>query len=1008
MLVRPALDAHLSPLRPPDARVSLDRTKILEQAQKHHQKGAWDKAILEYQKLVKDDPQDVRTWLKIGDLYARKGSNKEAVDTYARVAETYAAQGFFLKAVAVYKQILKLDPQSIDTQVRLAGMYEHLALVSDALAMYEQVAAIYARAGQIERTLQTLGKMVELDPDNIPVRIKFAESLSKAGKTKEAADEFEAGAKLLREQGRIDDFIKVGERLLFHRADDVKLARDLAGLYLERGDAKRALGKLQGCFKADPKDVVTLELLGQAFLGLQQQQKTVSVFKEIARIHLDAGRREERLRMLRRIIELDPGDQEARQGLAAASAQAIDGGDAAPRGAVGTSNAAVVGPPPAAIVQSNPAVRIPEVRGASARGLPPPPARPLPAPQLSGASGDDVEAADEDILIEDDALEAEGPPDAVAADAAREAQVARLLNECDVFQRYGLKQKVMEQLQKLLVIEPTHVEARERLKNAFLEANRVDDAVRELRTLVELLLDGQPDLAVLYLRQLVELDPDDEDARDKLSILADDDDAADSAVPDDDLASADEVFDDRIDGDARASESVSSDAVDDDDDGVMFVDDDQTSAAPATLSTVDRSFVPTVEDPEALGPATVFEHRLDDETGREARVPGPADARVPSAAVVGARVAPLASLGAGRVAPLASLGAGRVAPLASLGAARVAPLASLGAGRMPPLSSVGAGRVAPLASVAASPVPTPTAAEALDPMSPAEFEALRPSSPDGVVPVRSSLRPGASAAEIEEILDEAEFYVAQGLFDEARATLNDTLASHPGHPLVAEKLAEVEEAAAAHEQQLASQPPPSDEDDAFLLAERLAEEIGPAQEQTSAGDMLDADQVFAQFKKGVAEQIGLEDSDTHFDLGIAYKEMGLLDDAVHEFQLAMSNPQKECLSHTMVGLCFVEKGGIADAVGHFKKGLYCDTKTDREELGLYFELGVAYELLHDPKEALYYFQKVQKRDATFRNVPARIRALAQPRPVAQPAAAQSGPDDVDRAFDDLMGDGDKF
>ena len=103
---------------------------------------------------------------------------------------------------------------------------------------------------------------------------------------------------------------------------------------------------------------------------------------------------------------------------------------------------------------------------------------------------------------------------------------------------------------------------------------------------------------------------------------------------------------------------------------------------------------------------------------------------------------------------------------------------------------------------------------------------------------------------------------------------------------------------------------------------------------------------------------------------------------------------------------YVAKGAIADAIGHFKKGLYCDTKSEREELGLYFELGAAYELLHDPKEALYYFQKVQKRDAGFRNAAARVRALAQPRP-APPPPAPSATDDVDRAFDDLMGGGDE-
>ena len=78
--------------------MALDRTKVLEAAQKHLAKGAYDKAIAEYQKLVKEDPQDVRTWLKIGDLYTRKGQKAEATQTYGRVAQTYAEQGFFLKA----------------------------------------------------------------------------------------------------------------------------------------------------------------------------------------------------------------------------------------------------------------------------------------------------------------------------------------------------------------------------------------------------------------------------------------------------------------------------------------------------------------------------------------------------------------------------------------------------------------------------------------------------------------------------------------------------------------------------------------------------------------------------------------------------------------------------------------------------------------------------------------------------------------------------------------------
>ena len=112
--------------------MAVDRTKVLEAAQKFLAKGQYDKAIVEYQKLVKEDPSDVRTWLKIGDLFTRKGSRAEACETYLRVAKQYAEQGFFLKAVAVYKQILKLDPSRLDVSLALADMYEQLQLVSDA------------------------------------------------------------------------------------------------------------------------------------------------------------------------------------------------------------------------------------------------------------------------------------------------------------------------------------------------------------------------------------------------------------------------------------------------------------------------------------------------------------------------------------------------------------------------------------------------------------------------------------------------------------------------------------------------------------------------------------------------------------------------------------------------------------------------------------------------------------------------------------------------------------
>ena len=886
--------------------MSLDRTKVLEAAQKHLAKGNYDKAIVEYRKLVEADPSDIRTWLKIGDLYTRNGARREAIDTYARVAATYGSSGFSRKAVAVYKQILKLDPTRLDIQLELGRQYELLELTSEALSTYEHVAAGYARAGDIDRALTTLAKMTELEPENIPVRIKLAEALSKAGRTGEAAEAFETGAALLKAQGRMDDFIKVAERLQFHRPEDAKLSRELAGLYLERRDPKRALSKLQLCFKADPKDVGTLELLAEAFNQLGQLPKTLSVYREVARIHQEANRPDERARTLKKMLELDPGDAEARQALASYASGASVRRDIAPPAS------AVVEPSRSAVRTSEPAPELEESEELDE----------LDDDELEG--DEDIDVLEEEILVEEDVPEVAAAPASsapssesrsVPPDVQREAQIARLLTECDVFMRYGLKQKVMEQLRAVLEIEPLHVEARERLKDLYLGQGQTVKAMAELMTLAEILREEESAAAILYLREVLELDPTNAEALARLSAMD-----GSVAPPEPESATEDDVL--FLDESTGLVESTHAGPYPEEGGvGTAEAPLEQSSESPVTAT--DAPSLDALDEAHAAGPAQ-----------RPAMVPPPSASQ-------------------------------------SLGMPRV-----------------------------------PRPMDLLAPMSPREFDdvPLRPSSPGQLAAdvARRSVAPG----EVEEILDEADFFVAQGLFDEARASLGDALSHHPGHPLIEEKLREVGALANAAAPQLRSEPPRSAQpvaDQSFELAEKLAEELEDDIEGDPGGDVLDVEEVFAQFKKGVEQQVGMEDSETHFDLGIAYKEMGLLDDAINEFRLCVRNPLRVCIAETMIGLCHIEKGDVAEAIAHFKKGLYADTKTDREELGLYFELGNAYDLLHDPKEAIYYFQKVQKRDPTFRGVGARIQALATPQAPAA-AAAPMAPDDIDRAFDDLMGE----
>ncbi|MBN1206635.1 MAG: tetratricopeptide repeat protein, partial [Myxococcaceae bacterium] len=88
----------------------MDKNKIIEAAAKLVAKGAYDKAIKEYQKVLEVDAKDVRVLQKMGELYQKKNDNAQAAHYFTKVAESYSSDGFFLKAVALYKQVLKLNP----------------------------------------------------------------------------------------------------------------------------------------------------------------------------------------------------------------------------------------------------------------------------------------------------------------------------------------------------------------------------------------------------------------------------------------------------------------------------------------------------------------------------------------------------------------------------------------------------------------------------------------------------------------------------------------------------------------------------------------------------------------------------------------------------------------------------------------------------------------------------------------------------------------------------------
>src|SRR5438128_11534196 len=301
----------------------MDKNKSIESAAKLIAKGAFDKAVKEYQRVLELDPDDVRILQKLAELYQKMNRKAEAADCFEKVARTYSQQGFYLKAVALYKQVLKVIDR-VEVSVKLAELYQQLGLVGDATKEWQTVAAHYEKSGDTKASLDTLKKLVDLDPDNVAARIRLGEQYSRQDNLIEGVAELRRAAQHLQKNGRHDDYVRVAERISHLDQNDIPLAKELADQYLSRGDSKRALAKLQICFKANPRELGTLQMLARAFQELGQISKTVSVLKELARVHLDAGRADESRKTYTQARELAPDDAEV-----AAALKGMDSGAAA-------------------------------------------------------------------------------------------------------------------------------------------------------------------------------------------------------------------------------------------------------------------------------------------------------------------------------------------------------------------------------------------------------------------------------------------------------------------------------------------------------------------------------------------------------------------------------------------------------------------------------------------------------------------------------------------------------
>jgi len=149
---------------------------------------------------------------------------------------------------------------------------------------------------------------------------------------------------------------------------------------------------------------------------------------------------------------------------------------------------------------------------------------------------------------------------------------------------------------------------------------------------------------------------------------------------------------------------------------------------------------------------------------------------------------------------------------------------------------------------------------------------------------------------------------------------------------------------------------------------------------TEAPGAAPAFDVSAVLREHVNAQISQEDYGARYDLGIAYREMGLVDEAIAEFQLAARDPDRLVDCASLMAGCFVEKGLPGLAVKWLERGLAAPGISEEEGQALRYELGDALERDGETTRALAVFTELYGESAGHRDVAERVRRLLAVQP----------------------------
>lgn len=320
--------------------MAYNKSKHVETAQKLLNQGKVAQAIAEYQNILKYEPRDQVTLMTIGELYIRQGETFQAIDYFERLAQIFVGDGFLTKAIAVYKRIAKLAPEEIRPLEKLADLYVQQGVMSEARPLFLQLAEIHLKNNRQPEAVSLLKKLLQAEPDNLRIQIRLADLYQAMGQTREAIEAYVAASQRALARGDQAESEKLADKALklepnnlaaliirarslttqgnfakaaqlLEQVPDLEKGGEqtelLLDLYLKNSNWDQATALAMKVYEADEKNFGPMQKVVEALLQSGQSDKAMGMLEQSRLQMIDAGEHDVVGKLLNDLAAAMPG-----------------------------------------------------------------------------------------------------------------------------------------------------------------------------------------------------------------------------------------------------------------------------------------------------------------------------------------------------------------------------------------------------------------------------------------------------------------------------------------------------------------------------------------------------------------------------------------------------------------------------------------------------------------------------------------------------------------------------